>query len=81
MPAEGALHALYAVDETCASHRSRRILHGIILHMEAFQFHELVEAEATERLSLARVLPACPGEVLPQLASEHLSGRRITGLG
>ena len=55
----------------------RRILQGIIFHMEAFQFDELVEAESTEGLSLARVLPACPGEVLLQLVSGHLSGRRV----
>src|ERR1700721_1361311 len=45
----------------------RRILLGIILHMEAFQFHELLEAEATQGLSFPGVLPACPGKILLQL--------------
>ncbi len=60
----------------------RRILQGIIFHVEAFQFDELVEAESTEGLSLARVLPACPGEVLLAVSERAFVGAScITGLG
>ena len=45
----------------------QRYLFGVILDVIALELDELIESEPTQRLTLSRVLPSDPGQVLSSL--------------
>jgi hypothetical protein len=45
--------------------RFRTLLLGIVLQMVALELDELIKAVLAQRDALSRVLPPCPGQILP----------------
>jgi hypothetical protein len=54
-------------------------LFWIVLNVVALELHELVETESAQRLSLSRVLPSDPGQIL-SLVSKFYIIVRVIGL-